>query len=255
MGIVNLTPDSFYDGGLHQGVEGLAHALRLLDQGADVVDLGAESTRPGATPVSQEEELSRLLPVLAGMRRLKPSAVISVDTYHASTASTALEMGASIINDVTACGEDPELLDVLVQYKPGYVLTHPGDNLSQQNDCGEDMRHHVRAFFASSLARLVRSGLPEERIVLDPGIGFGKSAQQNLTLLAHPEDWLEFERPIVMGLSNKSVFGILLGLPVAQRGTATTAATALLWRRGVFWHRVHDVVAARQALTVSVALR
>ncbi|MBQ9405276.1 MAG: dihydropteroate synthase [Desulfovibrio sp.] len=256
MGIVNLTPDSFFDGGRHRGVGGVTHALRLLEQGADIVDLGAESTRPGATPVSADEEMARLLPTLASLRRSLPSAAISVDTSHATTAAAALEMGAVVINDVSACSRDPALLDVLVQFKPGYVLMHGWDTGRQDHNCHEeDMRSQVRSFFAKNLDRLVRSGLPEERIVLDPGIGFGKTAQQNFALLAHPEDWLELGRPVVVGLSRKSLFGVLCGLSPEQRGTATTTATALLWERGVFWHRVHDVAEVRQALAVAVALR
>ncbi|GKG94847.1 dihydropteroate synthase [Desulfovibrionaceae bacterium] len=256
MGIVNLTPDSFYDGGLHAAPHaGLAHALRLHAQGADILDLGAESSRPGAAELSPAEELARLLPVLAGLRQRAPGAVVSVDTYHAATAVAALEQGAVIINDISACAFDPELLDVLVQYKPGYVLMHSrGRPENMQRDPRyDDVRRDVLEFFERQLARLTAAGLPENRIVLDPGIGFGKTLEHNLALLSHPEDWLVFGRPVLMGLSMKSVFGGLLGLPPSARGTATQTATALLWSRGVFWHRVHDVAAARQSLTVAAA--
>lgn len=258
MGIVNLTPDSFYDGGAHADPrKGLAHALRLLEQGADILDLGAESSRPGAAALEPAEELERLLPVLAGLRQRASGAVISVDTYHAATAAMALEQGAAIINDISACSFDPELLDVLVQYKPGYVLMHSQgrpDRMQHDPRYG-DVRREVREFFERELTRLTAAGLPENRIVLDPGIGFGKTLEHNLALLSHPEDWLGFGRPALMGLSMKSMFGALLGLPPPQRGTATQAATALLWSRGVFWHRVHDVAAARQSLAVAAALR
>ncbi|MGE9984414.1 dihydropteroate synthase [Desulfovibrio sp. SGI.169] len=258
MGIVNLTPDSFYDGGAHASPrKGLAHALSLLEQGADILDLGAESSRPGATALEPAEELERLLPVLAGLRRRASGAFISVDTYHAATAARALEQGAAIINDISACAFDPELLDVLVQYKPGYVLMHSqGRPDSMQHDPRyDDARREVREFFERELTRLTAAGLPEDHIVLDPGIGFGKTLEHNLALLSHPEDWLGFGRPVLMGLSMKSMFGALLGLPPSQRGPATQAATALLWSRGVFWHRVHDVAAARQSLAVAAALR
>ena len=256
MGIVNLTPDSFYDGGVHHmPPAGLEHALTLLEQGADILDLGAESSRPGAAELSPDAEIQRLAPVLMGLRRLAPWATVSVDTYHAATAAAVLEQGAVIINDISACAFDPGLLDVLAQYKPGYVLMHSQGRpeTMQHNPRYEDVRREVREFFERNLARLVRAGLPENRIVLDPGIGFGKTLAHNLELLAHPEDWLGFGRPVLMALSMKSVFGGLLSLPPARRGAATVAATALLRARGVFWHRVHHVAEARQALAVATA--
>lgn len=256
MGIVNLTPDSFYDGGVHHmPPAGLEHALTLLEQGADILDLGAESSRPGAAELPPDEEMQRLAPVLMGLRHQAPWATVSVDTYHAATAAAVLEQGAVIINDISACAFDPGLLDVLVQYKPGYVLMHSQGRpqTMQHNPRYEDVRREVREFFERNLARLVRAGLPEDRIVLDPGIGFGKTLAHNLKLLAHPEDWLGFGRPVLMALSMKSVFGGLLSLPPARRGAATVAATALLRARGIFWHRVHHVADARQALAVATA--
>ena len=257
MGIVNLTPDSFYDGGCHaDAVSGLAHALKLRDDGADVLDIGAESSRPGAAPLSPDEELRRLLPVLAGLKREAPGACLSVDTYHAATAAAVLAQGVEIINDISACRFDPELLDVLVEYKPGYVLMHSQGRpeVMQRSPRYDDVRREVREFFEREMARLVRAGLPEDRIVLDPGIGFGKTLEHNLTLLAHPEDWLSLGRPVLMGLSMKSLFGGLFGLAAAERGTATQVATARLWERGIFWHRVHDVAATRRTLQLLAAL-
>jgi len=257
MGIVNLTPDSFYDGGRHNGPSrGEAHALELLRQGADILDLGAESSRPGAAELAPQEETERLLPVLAGLRRSAPGAVVSVDTYHAATAAAVLDNGVDIINDISACSFDPGLLDVLAQYKPGYVLMHSQGRpqTMQRAPHYEDVRREVLEFFESRMALLVRAGLPEDRIILDPGIGFGKTLEHNLALLAHPEDWLGLGRPVLMALSMKSVFGGLLGLPAQERGTATAMATGLLGTKGVVWHRVHDVAAARQALTVALAL-
>ena len=257
MGIVNLTPDSFYDGGAHATAEaGLAHALRLRDEGADILDLGAESSRPGARALTPQEEQARLLPTLVALRREAPGATLSLDTYHAATAAAALELGVEIINDISACAFDPELLDVLVQHKPGYVLMHSQGRpeTMQQAPRYADARREVRDFFERGLNRLVAAGLPEDRIALDPGIGFGKSLEHNLELLAHPQDWLSFGRPILMGLSMKSVFGGLLGLPASRRGPASLAATAVLWGRGVFWHRVHDVAATRQGLWAAAAL-
>lgn len=257
MGIVNLTPDSFYDGGAHATAEaGLAHALRLHGEEADILDLGAESSRPGARGLTPQEEQARLLPVLAALQRKAPGATLSLDTYHAGTAAAALELGVGIINDISACAFDPELLDVLVQYKPGYVLMHSSGRpeTMQRDPRYADVRREVRDFFERGLNRLAAAGLPEDRIALDPGIGFGKSLEHNLELLSHPEDWLCLGRPVLMGLSMKSVFGDLLGLPPQARGAATLAAAVMLWKRGVFWHRVHDVAATRQGLRVAAAL-
>ena len=257
MGILNLTPDSFYDGGRHAtGDAALERARALRGAGADLLDLGAESSRPGARPLTSVEEQQRLLPVLRAVRGAMPGLPVSVDTVHAATAAAALDLGAVVINDVSACGVDPELTDVLVQEKPGYVLMHsqgrpPDMQAAPQyaNVCLE-----VRRFFERELDRLVRAGLPENRIVLDPGIGFGKTLAHNLELLAHLEDFLDFGRPLLVGLSMKSLFGELLGLPVEARGAATQTASALLWERGVFWHRVHDVAGARAALRLAAAI-
>ena len=258
MGIVTLTPESFYDGGMHDSAgPGLAHALRLHADGADILDLGAESSRPGARALTPAQELARLMPVLEGLRRELPGALISVDTYHAATAAAVLEAGVPIINDISACAFDPALLDVLVQYKPGYVLMHSQGrpDVMQKDPRYDDVRAEVMAFFERELHRLTAAGLPEEHIVLDPGIGFGKTLRHNLELLAHAGDWLAFGRPVLMGLSMKSMFGQLLGLPTPERGCATQVATAMLWEKGLFWHRVHDVAATRRTLTLAAAFR
>lgn len=258
MGIVNLTPDSFYDGGAHADVPtGLAHALHLLEDGADMVDLGAESSRPGAEEVPAQHECARLLPVLTELVRAAPAAVISVDTYHAVTAAAALEAGACVINDISACTFDPGLTDVLVQYKPGYVLMHGKGRPRemQVQPSYSDVRRDVTDFFERELHRLTTAGLPEEHIVLDPGIGFGKSLAHNLALLSHVEDWVGFGRPLLVGLSMKSLFGDLLNLAPQERGAAVQTASALLWTRGVFWHRVHEVSRVCSALRLAAALQ
>jgi dihydropteroate synthase len=168
-----------------------------------------------------------------------------------------LEEGVQIINDISACAFDPGLLDVLVQYKPGYVLMHSQGrpDVMQKDPRYTDVRSEVMAFFERELHRLTAAGLPEENIVLDPGICFGKTLRHNLELLAHAEDWLAFGRPVLMGLSMKSMFGQLLGLTTQERGCATQVATAMLWEKGLFWHRVHDVAATRQTLTLAAAFR
>ena len=291
-GIVNVTPDSFYDGGAHCGENAVKHALTLHAQGAAVLDVGGESTRPGAAPVSLEEECSRVLPVIEALSRAfaekngKPgengaanprlgdmggeaearggfrasasfSGAVSVDTYKAGTAARALERGADIVNDISACLFDPALVDVLVQYPPGYILMHgKGTPATMQNSPRyDDVTAEVCAFFEERLTMLVRAGLKEDRIMLDPGIGFGKNLDHNLTLLGNLSRFKAFGRPILMALSNKSMFGRLLGLDVRERGPATAVATALAFNAGAWAHRVHDVRSAREALSLAQAIK
>jgi dihydropteroate synthase len=259
MGIVNITPDSFYDGGAHATPEAaLRHSLRLLEQGAHILDLGAESTRPGAQALSPEEEQARLLPVVRGLRA-DPSgrdAVLSIDTYRASTARLALAAGADVINDISACAFDPGLLDVLAEYKPGYVLTHcrgrPAD--MQENPRYAHVVDEVARFFEQALARLCAAGLAEESVVLDPGIGFGKRLEDNTALLRDLPRLCSLGRPLMTGLSMKSLFGDLLGLAPERRGPATQVAAALAAVKGASLHRVHDVAGALDALRLVQAL-
>ncbi len=257
LGIVNLTPDSFFAQSRCSATDAaVARALRLLDEGADIIDLGAESSRPGSEPVSPQTELERLVPVIDALRTQAPQAVLSVDTYHARTAAAVLDHGVQIINDISACSFDPELLDVLVQYKPGYVLMHcqgrPRD--MQDHPVYADVVQEVTDFFEQKLASLVRAGLPENRVVLDPGIGFGKRMDHNLALMAHPEAWAFLGRPSLMACSMKSVFGDLLQLPTEERACATQVATALTCTRGYHWHRVHHVADTSRTLRLVHAL-
>ncbi|GFK95114.1 Dihydropteroate synthase [Fundidesulfovibrio magnetotacticus] len=257
MGIVNATPDSFSDGGRFPGPEAAVdHALDMLDHGADVADVGGESTRPFAQPVDADEEERRVLPVVRGILARRPGAAVSVDTTKAHVAALALEAGAVIVNDVSACTADPGLLDVLAQHRPGYVLMHSqGDPRTMQVRPGYgSVLAEVARFFEVGLAMLVNAGLPEERIVLDPGIGFGKTLEHNLTLLRGLPLFAGFGRPLLMGLSNKSFLGGLLGLQVDGRGPATQVATALAWRNGAWAHRVHDAAGAAQALKLVEAM-
>jgi dihydropteroate synthase len=254
----------------------VAHARRLLDEGARILDIGGESTRPGAAPVPADEELRRVLPVIRELAAFpepvpvvesefthgffaeppRPPA-ISVDTYKAAIAAAALEAGADIVNDVSACAFDPGLRDVLVQHKPGYVLMHSlGRPEGMQRDPRyRDVVSELLAYFETNLAGLVKAGLPEDRIVIDPGIGFGKLLEHNLAILGNIGRFRELGRPVFIGLSNKSLWGRLLDLPDGRRSNATQAATAVLAWLGVAVHRVHDVAATRETLTVVEALR
>jgi len=256
-GIVNVTPDSFYDGGRHaDATPAVAHGRELAAAGADILDVGGESTRPGAAPVPGEAEVARVVPVIAALVRELPDIPVSVDTYRAGCAAAALEAGACIVNDVSACAFDPGLLEVVADKKPGYVLMHSlGRPETMQVDPRyADVVEDILAFFEEKLAMLTRAGLPENRVVLDPGIGFGKLLEHNLAILRHLDRFLALGRPLYLGLSNKAIFGALLDLPVDERTPATAVASALCAARGVRIHRVHDVAATRAALRLAAAL-
>jgi dihydropteroate synthase len=265
MGVVNCTPDSFYDGGRYMCLEdAVRHGRDLIHQGARILDVGGESTRPGAQAVSLDEERRRVLPVVqalgahAVLYALDGQRVaLSVDTTKAEVAEAALQAGAVIVNDVSAGRADPAMPDVLAQYKPGYVLMHaqgtPGT--MQAAPTYTDVVGEVSAFFEQRMARLTARGLPEECIVLDPGIGFGKRLEHNLALLRNIERFQKLGRPILIGLSNKSLWKDLLGLAPDQRGTVTQVATALLADRGVAVHRVHDVEKTVRTLQVVQSMK
>ena len=258
-GILNVTPDSFYDGGRNLSLDRALEAGRdMARAGADVVDVGGESTRPYADPVSVAEELGRVLPVIEGLAREFESGgpVLSVDTTKAAVAEAALKAGAGIVNDVSACRFDPGLLDVVVQAAPGYVLMHsqgtPGD--MQVDPRYGNVVDEIKGFFEERMAVLVKAGLPEENIVLDPGMGFGKTLDHNLAIMRRIESFLDLGRPLYVGLSNKSIWGSLLDLGPDERQNATQAATAVMAMRGVAVHRVHEVAPTKQTLAVVRAL-
>jgi len=258
-GIVNITPDSFSDGGMHYTPkEALARCRRILEEGAAILDLGGESTRPGTTPVDAATELMRLAPTLTACVALRggagePCFHIAVDTWRAATARAVLETGADIINDISGSTFDPAMPEVLGQYKPGYVLMHcpaPPQTMQAHTkyDAYGSVVDAVLDFFEQTMRRLVQAGLPEENIILDPGIGFGKTVEQNMELLRNVARLHSLGRPLYVGVSRKSMFGGLLGLPVEKRDAPTQVVTALLAERGVYVHRVHDVSGALAAL-------
>ncbi|WP_462323903.1 dihydropteroate synthase [Desulfoplanes sp.] len=256
-GILNVTPDSFFDGGRHGSVcSAVGAGLAMYSHGADIVDIGGESTRPGAAEVPGDRECARVLPVIEGLLRKQPDLLVSLDTYKAEVARQGLEAGAGIINDISGFSFDSSLMDVVVQSKPGYVLMHTPERPQnmQKNPRYKDVVAEIMAFFGDKMGELVSAGLPENRIVLDPGIGFGKSLEHNLTILRHIEAFTALGRPVYMGLSNKSLWGKLLGLGKDERGEATQIATALLAARGVAVHRVHDVAATCRTLEIVRAM-
>ncbi|MFP4391959.1 MAG: dihydropteroate synthase [Desulfohalobiaceae bacterium] len=258
LGVLNVTPDSFYDGGKFlQQEAAIKQAQTLLQEGADVLDIGGESTRPFSSRVDKEQELQRILPILTRVLEDRPQAVLSVDSYKSEVARQALEAGALIVNDVSACRFDPELLHILGQYKPGYVLMHSLDRPEemQKEPRYKDVLQDIKSFFEQHLNRLIKAGLPEEKIVLDPGIGFGKTLEHNLQILARIQEFFGLGRPVMVGLSNKSMWGKLLGLESGQRQNATQVATALMAQKGVAVHRVHQVGLTRQSLQIVRSLQ
>ncbi|MEO5988740.1 MAG: dihydropteroate synthase [Candidatus Eisenbacteria bacterium] len=257
MGIVNVTPDSFSDGGrFHTPEAAIAHAERLLGEGADILDLGAESTRPGAAPVEADEQLRRLTPVLEALRNM-PGAVISVDTQRAEVAARALELGAHAINDISALG-DADMAHVVAEHGAGLLLMHMQGTpeTMQQNPVYEDVVREVATFLAQRRALAQAAGVADECIAVDPGLGFGKTLAHNLTLLASLEMLAPLRRPIVVGASRKGFLGALTSdSPSLDRLEASLAAAVLAAWQGASILRVHDVAATRRALTVTDSTR
>ncbi len=256
MGILNVTPDSFFDGGRHVGVpEALTHARRLIAEGADWIDVGGESTRPGARPVTLDEERRRVVPVVAALRA-ETSLPISVDTTRAAVAAEALAAGADVINDVSAGRFDPEMFPLVAAYRAGIVLVHMRGRpeTMQHAPAYDDVVREVAAFLAERVAAARAAGVAADRILVDPGIGFGKNVDHNLALLAHLDRLTEGGLPVVVGASRKAFLGALTGQGVEDRLSASLAAAVLAAVAGARVVRVHDVGATRAALAVAAAV-
>ncbi|HSQ57321.1 MAG TPA: dihydropteroate synthase, partial [Gemmata sp.] len=248
MGIVNVTPDSFSDGGCFQDTEAaVEHGLRLIDEGADIIDVGGESTRPGARPVSFEEEISRAVPVIA---RLSNRPVpISIDTMKPAVAIAAIEAGAAIVNDVGGF-RDPEMIKAVVHHRTGVIVMHMQGTpqTMQQAPIYADVVREVGEFFEVQLRVLEKSGIQREAICLDPGIGFGKTVDHNLTLIANLGSFARFERPICLGVSRKGFIGSLCGRKQGERMPGSLAVACFAAARGeAHVLRVHDVAPTRDA--------
>jgi dihydropteroate synthase len=255
MGIVNVTPDSFSDGGLFLEAEAAAeHGLKLAAEGAGVLDVGGESTRPGAEPVAADEEAARVVPVV---ERLSAEGLqVSIDTSKLEVARAALDAGATIVNDVAAFRFAPELAGLVAERGAGCVLMHMlGEPRTMQRDPRyDDVVSEVRAFLEERLAFAVAEGVPEERVWLDPGIGFGKSVEHNLELLRRLDEIVAIGRPVVIGTSRKSFLGKLAGgRPETERLPGTIATNVLAMERGATVFRVHDVAPVLDALAVAAA--
>ena len=255
MGVVNVTPDSFSDGGLYLDPEAaIAHGRELAAAGAEVLDVGGESTRPGAEEVGAEEELRRVVPVIQGLAAT--GCRISVDTSKARVAAAALDAGAEIVNDVTALRGDPAMASLCAERGATVVLMHMrGDPRTMQDDPRyDDVVAEVEAFLAERLGAVVAAGIAAERVWLDPGIGFGKTAAHNMELLRRLAELREIGRPLVVGTSRKSFIGRVDGSAAGERLGGTIASSVLAAAEGAEVLRVHDVAEVRQALAVAAAI-
>jgi dihydropteroate synthase len=250
MGILNVTPDSFSDGGRFNSPQrALEQANKLVVDGADIVDVGAESTRPGHTPISAEDEWARLEPLLKVLLD-DVDAPFSIDTYKAATARRATELGIVVVNDVWGLQHDPAMADTVAEAGAAVVVMHN----RAETDPAVDIVADLRRFFDRSLDLARRAGIPSERVMLDPGIGFGKTKEQNLAALAATTEFLDYGLPILIGISRKSIFGALLGATVEGRLIGTIAANLITAMYGATIFRVHDPAEHRAAFKVLDAI-
>jgi dihydropteroate synthase len=256
MGVVNVTPDSFFDGGRYLDPEAaVCHALRLVEEGADLLDIGAESTRPGADVVNEAEERRRAIPVVTAVAKAV-TVPISIDTSKATVARTALDAGAVLVNDVTALRGDPAMVDTVARTGAGIVLMHMlgTPRTMQQAPFYDDVVGEIYDFFEERIRFAMAHGIARRQIILDPGIGFGKVLVHNLTLLAQLTRFLQFECPLLVGVSRKAFLGQLVDRPVQDRQWATAAAVAMAVDRGAGILRVHDVRAMKDVVQVAAAI-
>ena len=258
MGIVNVTPDSFSDGGRFAATEAaVAHGLELVRQGADLLDIGGESTRPGAEPIDLDEELRRVVPVVRELAA-RTSVPLSVDTYKAETARRALAAGAHVINDVTALLGDPDMAAVVRDFGAGVILMHMqgAPQTMQANPVYADVTAEVAAFLEARLQTAEDQGIGRTCVVLDPGVGFGKTLEHNLELLARLGEMQRLGRPVCLGVSRKGFLGKLLGRPVTERLAGSVAAACYALARGAAQVvRVHDAAETRDAVRLIQALK
>lgn len=259
MGILNVTPDSFSDGGEYFGIEpAVAQTGKMLDEGAHMIDVGGESTRPGSDPVSPDEELRRVLPVVRGILESRRETVISIDTYRASTAEALLDAGARVVNDVTALRGDTKMASLVAERGCPVVLMHMlGEPKSMQRDPRyEDVVRKVRDFLAGRVEYALSAGVREENVILDPGIGFGKTLRHNLQLLNNLNVFVGLGFPVLVGASRKSFLGKIFGSDGAgDRLFGTVATNVIAYERGATLFRIHDVRANKEALGVAAAVR
>lgn len=251
MGILNLTPDSFSDGGrFHTFDAAIAHAKTMVAQGCDIVDIGGESTRPAATPVPEADEFGRIEPILMELARVL-DAPLSIDTYKSAVAARAVEIGAILVNDVWGLQKDPRMADVVAETEAAVVIMH---NRAERDET-VDIFADIRRFFDRSLALAARAGIPRECLILDPGVGFGKTARQNVEALARIPDLKEYGLPILVGASRKTFLGSLTGDGIEGTLAGTLAVSLAAAAGGALLFRIHDVAEHVAALRVFQTIR
>ncbi len=249
MGILNVTPDSFSDGGMFIDKDtAVKRALQMIEEGADIIDIGGESTRPGFTPVSADEQIERVVPVIEEIKK-NIDIPISVDTYDAKVAKAALEAGCDIVNDIWGLKKDPEMAKVIAEYDAFCVLMHNRNNPDYIN-----FRKDLLSDFGEILDIANAAGIDKDKIILDPGVGFGKTREQNLVAINHMDDLKVLEYPILLGTSRKSVIGLTLDLPVDERLEGTLATTVIACMKGINFVRVHDIKENVRAIKMTEAI-
>ncbi len=256
MGILNVTPDSFSDGNLYfDRDKAVKHGLDLVKEGADILDVGGESSRPGSDRVSVEEELCRILPVISKLRE-NTDTILSVDTTKAEVARRALDSGANIINDISSFQFDPDMLPLAAERETPVILMHMKGNpkTMQDNPSYENLLEEVKSFFQERIDMAISYGIKREKIIIDPGIGFGKKFSDNLNLIRNLRYFEELERPLLVGLSRKSFIGKIVDQPSQDRLEGSLSAAVLSVSHGAHLLRVHDVAATKKAILVAEAI-
>ena len=257
MGILNITPDSFSDGGKYYNLDNaIGYALELVKQGVDIIDVGGESTRPGAKAISLDDEISRVIPVIKSIRSVS-SIPISVDTYKSEVAQKALDSGANIINDISGLKFDSKMIDVIKEYNVPIVIMHiKGTPLNMQvNPNYDNIIDEIKSYFEKRINLCLDYGIPKTHIILDPGIGFGKQLNDNFTLIRELNTFTELGYPILIGPSRKSFIGLTLELPVNDRLEGTAAAITASIMNGARIVRVHDVLEMKRVQIISDKIR
>lgn len=259
MGILNATYDSFFPGSRVGSVENAVNiAMTMIENGADILDVGGESTRPGSDPVSEEQEIERVVPVIRGIREKNKDILISVDTYRAKTAEEAIKAGADIINDISAMTFDENMADVAVKYNVPVILMHikgTPKNM-QKSPHYDDVVGEVKDFFRERIEYAISKGIQRDKLILDPGIGFGKNFEHNMELIRKIDSFYDFDLPVLLAVSRKSSIGAALGnLPVEERLEGTMAVSCFAAMKGVDMVRVHDVLENKRAITMIEVLK
>lgn len=259
MGIINATPDSFFEGSRNENAKlAVQKAIKLIEQGADIIDIGGESTRPGCDPVTVDEEISRVIPVIEGIREIDKKVLISIDTYRSETARRAILAGGDIINDISAMSFDDKMAEVVKEFNVPVILMHikgTPKNM-QMSPVYDDVVREVTDFFKERIAYAIKQGISRDKLILDPGIGFGKLYEHNIELIKRIGEFHGLDLPILLAVSRKSTIGIALGnVPTEERLEGTVAVSCYAALKNVEIVRVHDVLENKRAVTMMEALK